>query len=53
MSQNKSLLIELYDFVRMRKAYWLVPIILMLILVSLFIILGQSSALSPIIYSFF
>ena len=34
MSKNKSLLGELWDFLRVRKAWWLAPIIIMLILVG-------------------
>tara|TARA_Y100000310_G_C20693281_1_gene823798 strand:- start:219 stop:377 length:159 start_codon:yes stop_codon:yes gene_type:complete len=50
---NKSLLFELWDFLRIRKAWWLTPIIIMLILVGGLIIFGQSSALSPFIYALF
>jgi len=51
--KNKGLLLELWDFLKVRKAWWLVPIIIMLILVSALIILGQSSSLSPFIYALF
>ena len=53
MANNKSLLGELWDFLKVRKAWWLTPIILMLILVGALIIFGQSSALSPFIYALF
>ncbi len=53
MAKNKSLLGELWDFLKVRKAWWLTPIIVMLILVGALIILGQSSALSPFIYALF
>ena len=53
MGNNKSLLWELWDFLKVRKAWWLAPIIIMLILVSVLIIFGQSSALSPLIYALF
>ena len=53
MGNNKSLLWELWDFLKVRKAWWLAPIIIMLILVSVLIIVGQSSALSPLIYALF
>lgn len=53
MSKNKSLLGELWDFLKVRKAWWLTPIILMLILIGILIILGQSSAVSPFIYALF
>ena len=53
MSENKSLIGELWSFLRVRKKWWLAPIILMLILVSGLIIFGQSSSLSPFIYTLF
>ena len=53
MSKNKSLLAELWDFLKVRKAWWLVPIIIMLTLVGILIIFGQSSAVSPFVYALF
>lgn len=50
---NKSLLWELWDFMKIRKKWWLLPTIIMLIVVSLLIIFGESSALSPFIYALF
>jgi hypothetical protein len=51
--KNKSIIIEMLDFLKERKAWWLVPIIIMLILVGIIIIFGQSSAVSPFIYTLF
>ncbi len=53
MAKNRSLLGEIWDFLKVRKAWWLAPIIVMLILVGALIILGQSSSLSPFIYALF
>jgi hypothetical protein len=53
MGKNKSMLGEIWDFLKVRKAWWLTPIIVMLILVGFLIVLGQSSALSPFIYALF
>jgi len=50
---NKPLIAELWDFLKVRKAWWLAPIIVMLILVGILIIFGQSSSLSPFIYALF
>ncbi len=50
---NKSLLGEVWDFLRIRKKFWLLPIIIMLILAGVLIVVGQSSALSPFIYALF
>jgi|TARA_Y100000310_G_scaffold167546_2_gene167419 hypothetical protein len=51
MSNNKPLLVEVWDFLKVRKAWWLAPIIVMLILAGALIIFGQSSAFSPFIYA--
>lgn len=53
MSNNKSLLAEIWDFLKVRKAWWLAPIFIMLVMVGVLIIFGQSSALSPFIYVLF
>ncbi|MDD9954397.1 MAG: DUF5989 family protein [Candidatus Woesearchaeota archaeon] len=53
MAKNKSLLGETWDFLKVRKAWWLTPIIVMLILVGALIIFGQSSAVSPFVYALF
>lgn len=50
---NKSLIGEFWDFMKIRKKYWLLPIVIMLILVGLLIIFSQSSAISPFIYALF
>ena len=44
---------EFWFFLKERKAWWLTPIIVMIILVGILIIFGQSSALSPFIYALF
>ncbi len=53
MAKNKSLLNETWDFLMERKVWWLAPIIIMLILVGILIIFGQSSAVSPFVYALF
>ncbi len=53
MAKNKSLFEEVISFLWERKAWWLVPIIIMLLIVSVLIILSQSSAISPFIYALF
>ena len=44
---------EFVDFLRTRKKYWLIPLILILLLLSLIIVFTQGSALAPFIYSIF
>ncbi len=42
-----------WDFLRVRKKWWLAPIIIFLLLVSLLIVLSQGSAVAPFIYTIF
>lgn len=53
MTNNKNLLFEFWDFLKIRKAWWLTPIIVMLILVGIVIFLGQTSPVSPLVYVLF
>ncbi len=48
-----GLLKELWLFIKARKAWWLAPIIIMLIIVSILMVAGQGSVLSPFIYALF
>ena len=50
---NKSLLIEFWEFIKLRKRYWLLPILLMLGLLSVLIFVTQSSVVAPFIYTLF
>jgi hypothetical protein len=53
MRKNKSLFKEVWDFLKVRKVWWLTPIIIMLVVVAVLIIVSQSSAVSPFIYALF
>ena len=48
-----SLLKELWDFMKTRKRWWLLPIVVMLVLLGLLIVLTEGSALAPFIYTLF
>lgn len=48
-----TLLGELWAFMRVRKKWWLMPLILMMLLVGMLITLAQGSALAPFIYTIF
>ena len=48
-----SILSELWDFLKVRKKWWLAPILLFLILLGGLLILTQGSALAPFIYAIF
>ncbi len=43
----------IWDFLRVRKKWWLTPIVVILLLLSLIIVLANGSALAPFIYSIF
>lgn len=44
---------DLWDFMRVRKKFWLVPVIFVLVLVGALIVLAQGSAVAPFIYTLF
>jgi len=48
-----SFLKELWKFIRVRKKYWLLPIILMMALFGGLIFLTQGSAVAPFVYTLF
>lgn len=48
-----GLVAELWAFMKVRKKWWLLPIIIMLFLVGILIVFGSSSSLSPFIYALF
>ncbi|HEX8392528.1 MAG TPA: DUF5989 family protein [Longimicrobium sp.] len=43
----------IWDFVKVRKLWWLSPLLVILLLLSLLIVAVQGSALAPFIYSVF
>jgi|TARA_B100002003_G_C13832043_1_gene408903 hypothetical protein len=44
---------EFWEFITIRKKYWLLPVIIALILFGGLIVLTQGSSLSPLIYAIF
>jgi len=48
-----SILREFWDFLKVRKKWWLAPIIIMLLLLGLLIFFTQSTAVAPFIYTLF
>tara|TARA_B100000575_G_scaffold272625_1_gene254897 strand:+ start:471 stop:635 length:165 start_codon:yes stop_codon:yes gene_type:complete len=50
---NMSFLKEFIKFLMIRKKYWLLPIILVLVIFGGLIILSQGSAVAPFIYTIF
>jgi len=47
------LLKDFWDYLKVRKKYWLLPIIILLLLLGLLIIFTEGTALSPFIYILF
>ena len=48
-----SFIKEFWEFIVIRKKYWLLPIIIALIIFGGLIVLTQGSSLSPLIYAIF
>jgi len=48
-----SILREFWDFLKVRKKWWLAPIVIMLLLLGLLMFFTQSSAVAPFIYTLF
>jgi hypothetical protein len=48
-----SLVGELWGFMRERKKWWLLPVIVVMVIVGTLLIFAQGSALAPFIYTVF
>jgi hypothetical protein len=44
---------ELWDFLRVRKKFWLLPILIMMVLLGGLLVLTKGSAIAPFIYTIF
>jgi len=49
----KSFLIEFFEFLKVRKKYWLFPILILLLIFGGLIVLTQGTAVAPFIYTIF
>lgn len=50
---STSLVNEVWSFMKVRKKWWLLPIIVVLALVGALLVFAQGSALAPFIYTIF
>ena len=50
---NRGLAGQIWSFLRVRKKFWLLPIIAVLVLVGGLLIFAQGSVLAPFIYTIF
>lgn len=48
-----SFLKELWSFLKVRKKFWLLPIIVIMLLLGVLLIFAQGSAVAPFIYTLF
>ncbi len=48
-----ELISELWAFMKVRKKFWLLPIIIVLVLLGALIVFTESSAVAPFIYALF
>ncbi len=53
MTDFLELLKDIYDFLKVRKKYWLAPLIITIVLMGSLIIFTQGSVIAPFIYSIF
>lgn len=50
---NQSIIVEFWEFLKIRKRYWLLPIVVVLVLFGALIVFTESSAIAPFIYALF
>ncbi|WP_166584170.1 DUF5989 family protein [Mucilaginibacter agri] len=48
-----NVIAEFFLFLKSRKRFWLLPLVLFLLMIGLLIVLVQGSALAPFIYTLF
>tara|TARA_B100000401_G_C52753732_1_gene694539 strand:+ start:327 stop:488 length:162 start_codon:yes stop_codon:yes gene_type:complete len=53
MGAFTELLKDLYDFLKIRKKYWLAPLILTIVFMGTLVIVTQGSVIAPFIYTLF
>lgn len=48
-----SILVEFWNFLRVRKKFWLIPIVFFLLALGAVLVIAKGSALAPFIYTLF
>jgi len=48
-----SIIMDFLEFLKIRKKWWLIPIVVMLLLLGALIVLSEGSAIAPFIYTLF
>ncbi len=50
---KQSIIAEFWEFIKIRKRYWLLPILIALLLLGGLIVFTETSAVAPFIYTLF
>jgi len=53
MNNLIELILDIWDFLKVRKKYWLAPLIITILLLGTLIIFTQGTVVAPFIYSIF
>ncbi len=53
MKDLLELIKDIWDFFKVRKKYWLAPLVITILLLGFLIVFTQGSAIAPFIYSIF
>ena len=48
-----SFIVEFWQYLRVRKKFWLLPILIMMVIFGGLVVLTQGSAIAPFIYTIF
>jgi len=48
-----DLIVDIWDYLRVRKKYWLAPLIITILIMGSLIVFTQGSVIAPFIYSIF
>jgi len=51
--RHSFLIVEFMEYLKIRKRYWLLPLVFMLILLGFIMVVAQSSTIGPYVYAFF
>jgi hypothetical protein len=50
---RRGLVVDMWDFLRIRKKLWLAPLIIVMLLIGALLVFAHGSALAPFIYTIF
>jgi hypothetical protein len=50
---RSDVLKQLWEFLKYRKKYWLMPIVFLMVLIGLLLVLAENSVVAPFIYTLF